>query len=206
MVTDERNNDAAATDPRAAKLMHPKYWLIRILLNMMGTLFALGAILYATYAVHKKVIELHKVQAELDLAYKTYGIISKSASAGAVVKAIEEAGKENPEAVSNLPPLIYIHIAREDQQGQAELIRDRLVDDGYLVGSRIIYVGAIAPAQNQLRYFFSYQDPTTKKICAQLQSMNLTIDPKYIEMTSAVPNIPKPNQFEVWLGTDYHPQ
>jgi septal ring factor EnvC (AmiA/AmiB activator) len=214
-----------------AQQLHRASAVSRIL-SVLGAALALGAIVFATYRIQaindqvtaakqqlkdlndsaakkqKELAEaeskLNQVNGELAFAQATYKRIAKDLPAGVAQHAIQEAAAADPHAAT-LPPVIYLHVAREDQRAKARLIQDQLRASGYTVPG-IEYVGAKAPNHSQLRYFVRTDEgPMLDKVLAQLRALGVDIDSQYIKMTSEAPRALRPNQFEVWLGQDYKP-
>lgn len=202
------------------------------LLNVLGAVLALGAIVAAVYRIHKidnevsiaenelnslssvilkKQNELDTIQsrlnqanAELAFAQATYDRIAKRLPAGTAQQAIQQTLEVEPQA-ANLPPVIYIHIAREDQRVQAKKIQDRLRAVG-CIAPGIEYVGARSPNHSQLRYFVRTEEgPLMDKVLGVLRSEGVDLDAQFIRIASGAPRALRPNQFEVWLGQDYRP-
>lgn len=207
--------------------------IISRVLSVAGAVLALGAIAFAAYRLHdydqkiaRKQAELshfetqvtarqheleiaqskvNQVNAELAFAQAAYQRLSKDLPAGAAQRAIQETAATDRQAAS-VPPVVYIHIASQNQREKATQVQNTLRDKGYVVPG-IEYVGAKSPNHTQLRYFVRTDEgPALDRTIALLRSAGLDVEGQYIAMASQSPRALRPHQFELWFGQDYQPQ
>ena len=108
--------------------------------------------------------------------------------------------KLNPDASSvgyadhTLDPEVYIHIRSDRQQETANRIRDKLMQDGYLV-PRIIMV-SFGPHENQVRYFHD-DKRRARSVADELRTLGLT--PITVTRIAHYDSNP-PGRYELWLA------
>lgn len=116
--------------------------------------------------------------------------------------ALEKAVAENGDK-SQLPPRIYIQIAREDQRAKADKLAHGLQAKGYLVPG-IENVGDKATPTSEVRYCKSDSDHWKKDlddIAGFLKSSAATLESK--QMSDALCSKVPPRQYEIWFGQDF---
>ena len=146
--------------------------------------------------------DLEQVTGQLAFAQSSFAQIRGKLPEEVIKAAIQNAATADPRS-AQLTPVIYIHVAREDQRTKAKLIQQALVSAGYQVPG-IEYVGAKSPQQSQLRYFIRTDyGPALEKILSQLRSLGLDVNEQFIRMASGKPQALRPNQFELWIGQTY---
>lgn len=89
---------------------------------------------------------------------------------------------------------VYIHIRSDRQAKTAIRIRERLMEDGYLV-PRIIMV-SFGPRENQVRYFHDDR-PRAISVANELRTIGLT--PIVVERIGHYESNPS-GRYEVWLA------
>lgn len=151
-------------------------------------------------------LRLAQLNAEIEIANKAYQQLSKYVPPGTAEAAVKEAAASTLGQAS-IVPLIYIHIATEEQRPFAVEVGNKLRAAGYQVAKGIQYVGNIAPNHSQLRYFFqSDNDQAMDQIVANLKSWGVDTKSQYIGMDpQASLRVLRPKQFELWLGRDFQP-
>lgn len=148
--------------------------------------------------------DLEQVAGQLAFAQSSFAQIRGKLPEEVIKAAIQSAATADPRS-AQLTPVIYIHVAREDQRLKAKQIQQALAFAGYQVPG-IEYVGAKSPNQSQLRYFIRTDyGPALEKILSQLRSMGLDVNDQFIKMASGKPQALRPNQFELWIGQSYAP-
>lgn len=99
------------------------------------------------------------------------------------------------------PPLIYVHIAREDQRARAAEIVRQLKSKGYLVPG-IENVNKKAPEASQLRACSSNDVAKNDviEITKALASLSAaSVEPKYLTNCG----ISRPRHYEIWFGANF---
>lgn len=150
--------------------------------------------------------KLAQLNAEIEIANKAYQQLSKYVPAGTAEAAVQQAVQSTPGQAA-LVPLIYLHIATEEQRPFAVQLGDKLRGAGYQVAKGIENVQAIAPQRSQLRYFFKTDnDQGTQRMLEQLKSWGVDARAIYIGMDPKTSlRVLRPKQFELWLGKDFEP-
>ena len=150
--------------------------------------------------------KLAQLNAEIEIANKAYQQLSKYVPPGTAEAAVQQAVQSTP-GQATLVPLIYLHVASEEQRPFAVQLGDKLRGAGYQVAKNIETVGNIAPQHSQLRYFFKTDnDAATQRILGQLKSWGVDARAVYVGMDPKTSlRVLRPKQFELWLGSEFQP-
>lgn len=89
---------------------------------------------------------------------------------------------------------VYIHIRSDRQEPTAVRVREKLIQDGYLV-PRIIMV-SFGPHENQVRYF--HDDRAAARLVAD-ELRNIGLRPIAVKRIGHYENNP-PGRYELWLA------
>jgi len=138
---------------------------------------------------------LNEAQAQLGASTDTQ--LSKEAD-----QALQVAIQSNAQGEYVLPR-VYFHIREQRQREKLKALTDALIAKGFSV-PRIIFVGANAPVETQLRYFQQGEQESEDRtqILKALRSKGLKIEERYIPPSVELVRI-RPRHYEVWFGTDF---
>jgi tetratricopeptide (TPR) repeat protein len=105
--------------------------------------------------------------------------------------------------VTQLVPLIYIHVTNEEQRGRARKVQKQLQDQGYLVPGIEIKSNA-EETTSELRYFHDNETERedTQKILQILNGLGATVKPIYARPYKGSKSI-RSRQYEIWFGPDF---
>lgn len=105
-------------------------------------------------------------------------------------------------ALDGIPPRVYFHIARKEQQDRASDVRASLEAQGFVVPG-IEFTGAKSPSNTQLRFFRSSEQSEAEQIIKALAEDGVTnVDQVDLSRRYETSTKIRQRHYELWFGRD----